>query len=373
MEQVNFSNVSTILSQYRVAIDDNMAATIERHVNDVWVRNALAYHLGWLDEKFQPNANREQAAGKKIRPTLALLCFQSALQNEQQLSTIDANFDLALTLGASLELLHNYSLIHDDIEDEDKLRRGRTTLWAAFGSAKAINVGDCLHALAFCTLSQLQECGLDSARVNSLLTTLMRCSVKLTLGQQADLSFEDQLTVTSDDYLKMIAAKTAALIKASTYCGALLALGSSHQNEHKLALYAEFGQHLGMAFQLWDDLLGIWGQTKKTGKLSGSDIRRRKKSLPIIYTFDQTAPLTRTALVRLYQDSAPISPEQEHFIRTALNECGAREYVYAQTESYKQCALSALDELARSAELPEENIYLSQLRKVTLYMTERNH
>lgn len=368
---------AAILNQYRDAVDRRMESAIVHFANDSWMRNALAYHLGWLDSSFEPEYDRTTAGGKRIRPALAMLCFESASSRfggGGGVTYTGASYSDALTMGAALELFHNYSLIHDDIEDQDVLRRGRETLWALFGQAKAINAGDCLHALAFSCLGQLADSPLNAAVINQLLTTLMRCSVHLTLGQHADLSFEEELLVSTDRYLKMVRGKTAALLSTATYSGAVLALGLDPRFRDTLEAYAQLGYQLGMAFQIWDDGLGIWGVTGKTGKLSGSDIRRRKKSLPILYALEETTGQTRETLIDIYAHTTdPVTPEQEWFVKEALDSVDAKQHVYSQAEHYKQQAINTLTKLAGSPRMVANDPYFSQLREIVLFMTERSH
>lgn len=368
------TDIGAILGQHREAVDRAMEAAVNRFVDDRSMRDALSYHLGWLNANFEPETDRAAAGGKRVRPALALLCFQSALVGVGGMAYTRATQEDAFTLAAALELFHNYSLIHDDIEDQDRLRRGRETLWTLIGEAKAINAGDCLHALSFATLSQLAERGLDLAALSHLLAVMTRCSVQLTLGQNADLGFEDELLISTERYIKMITGKTAALLSTSAYTGALLALGTVKENRARLEAYGQLGYQLGLAFQIWDDGLGIWGVTGKTGKLSGSDIRRRKKSLPILYALENVTGETRDALVRLYtHTTVPVTPEQEFFVKCVLDDVGAKGYVHAQAEKYKQGALAILDELAAASGYAQENPYLEMLRAVVLYMTERAH
>lgn len=371
-------DLASILNQYRDTVDRRMETAIVDFAADSWMRNALSYHLGWLDASFEPEYDPAAAGGKRIRPTLALLSFESARSNGEaarhHASPTGAGFSDAVTLASALELFHNYSLIHDDIEDQDRLRRGRETLWSLFGQAKAINVGDCLHALSLSCLGQLNESPIDPIVVNQLLTTLMRCSVHLTLGQHADISFEEELLVSPDRYMKMIKGKTAALLSTATYSGALLALGTDPRYQETLDHYAQLGYQLGMAFQIWDDGLGIWGVTGKTGKLSGSDIRRRKKSLPILYALEQTTGQTRETLIDIYSHTTDsVTPEQEWFVKGALDSVNAKQHVHAQAEYYKQQALNTLAKLAGSQTGVADDSYFSQLREIILFMTERAH
>jgi len=226
----------------------------------------MAYHMGWLGEGAGP-----QAQGKRVRPLLVLLSFGAVHQAEP-------DWAAALPAAAAVELLHNFSLIHDDIQDNSPLRRGRPTLWQKWGIAQAINAGDAMFTLAFNVLLDLSttrspEIGIDAQQI--LQTTCMA----LTQGQYLDISFESRTTVTMEQYWAMIGGKTAALLAACTELGALIGGAAPTRR----AAFKEFGRSLGLAFQVQDDILGIWGNEEQTGKSAASDLAAGKKSLPVIF------------------------------------------------------------------------------------------
>jgi geranylgeranyl diphosphate synthase type I len=363
--------IMTTLGRYAEAVSREIAAELEIEL-DEWMRNAISYHFGWVDEQFRPVSGGN--SGKKLRPTMALLAYQGALESQQTGAGVKADLRPALPVAAAIEMVHNYSLVHDDIEDDDRFRHGRPTLWALWGKPKAINVGDCLDMLAFRCVLRSAERGLDAARTLKLTRTITETSVKLTLGQHADISFEDDLNVTPEMYIRMISGKTAALISCSTYCGALAALDPAQPgNAEKLAKYALFGQQIGLGFQVRDDILGIWGLAADTGKPSGSDIRRRKKSLPVIFALSNAAPAQREQLLELYRSSAPVTPEQEQFVMEALAECGARQFAQEQANNFKQTALQALAAAAGGEAAIANNPPLLQLRDLCTFLVERDY
>ena len=239
----------------------------------------MHYHMGWADESLRPRA---LAAGKRIRPLLCLLACEAVGGNPVE----------ALPAAAAIEILHNFSLVHDDIEDGDETRRHRPTLWALWGVPQAINVGDGMFALAFAALLRSAETGSargthspasGNGRALAALDLFSRICIDLTEGQHLDMSFEDREDVTVDEYLLMIAGKTAALIAGSTSLGALFGGAPKQETE----CLHRFGYNMGMAFQIQDDILGIWGDPEVTGKPAGNDILRRKKSLPLLYSLEQ--------------------------------------------------------------------------------------
>lgn len=275
----------------------------------------LHYHLGWADEKFQP---AQTDAGKRIRPTLTLLCCEAS----------GGEWRSALPAAAAVELLHNFSLIHDDIEDGDPLRRGRPTLWKMWGEAQAINAGDALYTLAHMALNGLNDCGVPAERVLAARQRFDHACLVLTQGQYLDMGFEERAGVTEAEYLRMIEGKTAALIAAACGLGVLVC-GSD-----RVLHYEMFGRELGLAFQIQDDLLGIWGDPEVTGKPAGNDLRHHKKSLPVAYGLERSEGLRR-----LYNQS-------EVDVAAAMAELdrvGARQYAEQLAAQQHRQALQALE------------------------------
>jgi geranylgeranyl diphosphate synthase type I len=220
-----------------------------------------SYHLGWSDTEGRPATG---SGGKAVRPALALLSAEAA----------GAPAATGLPGAVAVELVHNFSLLHDDLMDGDLERRHRRTVWAVWGPSSAILTGDALLVLA-------NEALLDSGSPHAgaaalLLSTATRDLIR---GQVQDLAFERRNDVTLAECLDMAAGKTAALMSASAAIGAVLA-GAGPQ---PVGALAAFGSHLGIAFQLVDDVLGIWGDPEITGKPIYSDLRSRKKTLPVTY------------------------------------------------------------------------------------------
>jgi geranylgeranyl diphosphate synthase type I len=368
--EVDRRAVSEIVARYGEPVAREMAAVIDEEIDGKALHAALGYHLGWRDADLLPlGPSGAPGSGKKLRPALAILCYQSARASRHPGG--DVPMAPVLPLAAALELLHNYSLAHDDIEDGDRYRRGRPALWSLCGMPRAINAGDCLHALAFRSLCRLRG-RLDDERWGDVWASVAQTSVRLTLGQDDDLCFEADGGVTLSEYLHMIAGKTAALIRCATFCGALVALEASVPGrEEVLSTYARFGEALGLAFQIRDDILGIWGVEAETGKSSGSDIRRRKKTLPVVYALLHAHRSARVRLRALYGPAGPATIEgsEEDLVRDALEACGAREFAEAQAAGHSRVALEALDILA--AGMAPGNHYLMELRQVASYLANR--
>jgi geranylgeranyl diphosphate synthase type I len=263
-------------------------------------RDMLAFHMGW-----QTNTRRNSHAGKRIRPLLSLLVCAS----------VGGRWRQAMPAAAALELLHNFSLVHDDIEDNSPTRRGRPTLWRRSGVPLAINAGDALFTIANqAALNLLQD--YEPPTVATVLGIIQQACLDLTKGQFLDLYNQEKGRLTVEGYWQMIGGKTAALLAASTQVGALLG-GASPKTVYE---FRKFGQHLGLAFQVEDDILGIWGEEHKTGKSAATDLKEGKLSLPVVYGISR-----RGAFARLWRD-APHRRNNAIRLRKLLEQDGGLEY-----------------------------------------------
>ncbi len=300
----------------------------------------MHYHMGWVDHKFE---RLSAQSGKRIRPLLCLSVTQAA----------GGEWPTAVPGAASIELLHNFTLIHDDIQDASPTRRGRATLWKIWGANQAINSGDAMFALAHIAMSRLLEQGVPGETVVTCLRRLDETCVVLTIGQYADMSFENQTAVTVDEYLSMIDGKTAALLAYSAELGARVAGCQTDVINH----YAAFGRDLGLAFQVRDDILGIWGDESLIGKSAATDIVTRKKSLPVLFGLSQSAELRE-----LYTQDASDELFVKHVIQI-LDNVKAREFAKNYEERHAQ---SALDHLAAAGAQGEAGEALYQLSDMLL-------
>ncbi|MGH2524219.1 MAG: polyprenyl synthetase family protein, partial [Anaerolineales bacterium] len=267
----------------------------------------LEYHLGWdADAHRQASGSQLASSGKRLRPLLCLLSCAAA----------GGEWERALPMAAGLELLHNFSLIHDDIQDGSPLRRGRPTVWRKWGQAQAINAGDALFTLAHLAPHGLPQRGLDPGLTLRALAMFDHTCLVLTQGQFLDMTFEQRPRVGVGEYLAMIEAKTAALIAASTGLGALLAGADEDRRAH----FEQYGRSLGLAFQIQDDLLGIWGDPAVTGKSAANDLEKRKKSLPVVYGLEHSEDFARAY-------AGPHTPEASVLeMAQTLETLGARDY-----------------------------------------------
>lgn len=280
----------------------------------------MRYHMGWVDAGFTPC---QASTGKRVRPVLCLLCCEACGGDWKQ----------ALPAGAAIEIMHNFTLVHDDIEDRDKTRRGRPTVWALWGDAHGINVGDAMYALSNLALLLLAERGVPASTVVAACCLFNITQLALTGGQYLDIGFENRDDVLVEDYLAMIEGKTAALAACSCQMGALIANAPEAQCES----LREFGRHLGMTFQMRDDILGIWGDPTLTGKPAGADIARRKKSLPILYGLERNEELR--VLLRQDELSAPDVGRATEL----LEQAGSRVYTEQLAQEHHSKALAALE------------------------------
>jgi geranylgeranyl diphosphate synthase, type I len=297
----------------------------------------IRYPLGWVDEHGKPYAG---TTGKRIRPMLLLLCAEAA----------EGDWRQALPAAAAVEILHNFSLVHDDIQDDSPTRHNRPTVWAIWGRANAINAGDALFALAYASLSLLTDSGVSPDIAVQVWRIFNRTNQELTRGQHLDMRFEKQLEVTTDEYISMISGKSAALIAACAQMGALIGSGNAETAQH----FYEYGLNLGIAFQIRDDILGIWGDPTVTGKSAATDILSRKKSLPVLFGLAQSPSLDALYLHEPF-GNAEVSAAVD-----ILNEVGAQGYAQESETRYYRAALDALERANPQGEAAEGLMALTE-------------
>jgi geranylgeranyl diphosphate synthase type I len=305
------------VSELLEAVEIELKAAVEELDRDAGgeMVEMIRYHLGWRDEPARK--------GKRLRPLLGLLSCQAAGGDWQQ----------ALPMACAIELIHNFTLIHDDIEDQSDTRRGRITIWKRWGIAQAINTGDAVLILAHLSCQRLRQSGVPAGTVLDVQRALDEACLRLTVGQYQDLAFEDRADISESTYLEMVEGKTAALIAAGTQSGALVAGADAAIVE----AFREFGHHLGLAFQIQDDILGIWGSPEVTGKPAGDDLRSRKKTLPILYGMH-----TSGAFVSLWGTRDPGEAEIRGMTET-LERIGGLSYAENMAQSHMEIALASLD------------------------------
>jgi geranylgeranyl diphosphate synthase type I len=319
-------------------------------------RNRLVagYQLGFWNADGAPE-NPSTGRGKCLRPTLALLSARAA----------GAAPEAGVPAAVAVELAHNFSLLHDDVMDHDTERRHRATAWMVFGIGPAILAGDALINLAYQALAATVDGGSAVRRLSGDLDRLIT-------GQAADLDFERRdLTgpdaVDIDECLRMAADKTAALLSCSCALGALVCGAPAELT----AGLARFGAHLGLAFQLVDDLLGIWGEPARTGKPVGSDVRTRKKSVPVVYAAGSVTA-AGDAFAELYRLPRPLTGDDVALAARLIEASGARDWTRRQAEREAAAARTELRELKlRGLTLPDD--VHDELAEMASFSTERDY
>lgn len=282
-------------------------------------RRVSEYHFGWIHADGSPAGT----SGKALRPALALLSAQVAGGGDDP---------LAVTAAAAVELTHNFSLLHDDLMDGDTARRHRPTAWTVFGRSAALLAGDALLTMALVIL--LESTSPQAAPVARLLSGAVR---DLIAGQAADLDFEQRMDVTVEECQRMAEGKTAALLSCSASIGAL-SVGAPPETVQRLRA---FGHELGMAFQLIDDILGIWGDPEVTGKPVLSDLRARKKTAPVVHALTSDCPEAGRLRALLTAQEA-LTDEQLHEAAEVLRAVGSEEWTRAECGRRLDAAMGEL-------------------------------
>jgi geranylgeranyl diphosphate synthase, type I len=307
-------------------VDALLAHVLEENGLPLGLGTMITYHVGWSDDggKILAESKRTQFGGKKMR---AVLC---AFACEAAGGTIAASIPAA----AAIELIQNFSLVHDDIEDGDRERRHRPTVWVNWGVPQAINTGSAMQALVNAAVLHTPA---EPDTVLDLLRALTGAMVEMTAGQHLDIAFQGRDDVTVEEYSDMASRKTGALIEAAAYSGARLAT----TNPKALNAWRAFGRSFGQAFQAQDDLLGVVGDPKLTGKPVGNDIRARKKALPLVFACTNSTPDDRRILSTCLAED-PVSDSAVECITGVMERSGAIAATSAIVEERTTAALTAL-------------------------------
>ena len=319
----------TMFARYRDRVEQELFRSVPSG-EDAALYTLLRYHLGWVDRHGTP-AKVPISQGKALRPTLCLFACEA----------LGGDLIWALPTAASLELIHNFSLIHDDIQDRDLERRHQPTVWSIWGMPKALVAGDALQSVgdaALINISRLDVAPETTLHVSRLLTNSY---LEMIQGQCLDVAFESSTTIGTQDYLHMIACKTGALIRTGLEIGASLAT----DDPATLAAFSRFGGSLGLVFQMRDDYLGIWGDRHFTGKPEASDIRRRKKSYPVVFALERAEGRSRDDLLQIYSQEE-LDEEDVYRVQAILEDVGAREHTQSLAETTAQEALAALENIS---------------------------
>lgn len=303
------------------------------------LQEMMAYHMGWEKDG--------GSHGKRIRPLLVLLTTGACRGKVED----------AFPAAIAIEYLHNFTLIHDDIEDNASIRHGRKTLWEKWGLAQGINAGDALFSIAQLAMLGLEQTCSQSTALQAVREFNRTC-LHLTRGQYLDIAFESSRIITEEAYLAMIRGKTAALISLAARLGGLIA----HQEDIISEMLAQFGESLGMAFQIQDDYLGVWGDPQITGKSAASDLITKKKSLPVIFGLQNSEEFKNIWEIE------GISNENIEISVNLLISCGAQNYTKTQAEGFTNQAFSILEGL-----FPQRNPYSNALNDLTELLLHRQY
>ncbi len=323
--------------EYRSGIG---AALREALSGDDSVYDLLRYYMGWVDTEGNATSGTE---GKYLRPTLCLFACEAVGGSRAQ----------AMPAATGLELIHNFSLIHDDIQDGDETRHHRKTLWAIWGVPKALIAGNVLRIVADAVLGGLQSNRVPSRRVLLVISRMTQAYLEMIEGQYLDISFEGQREVGLNRYLDMIARKTGALIRCSFTIGALI--GSQDVNDADA--FTESGRALGFIFQVRDDILGIWGDERSMGKPVGADIRRKKNSFPVVYAMAQAEGADKRHLLSIY-DKDEITDTDVEDVLHIMDGLNVREHAHALAVEHGEVAVGALAsvEMQKQARADYQNL-----------------
>lgn len=316
--------LSEAIARYLPAVEDAMRCILSPP-SDEFKRfyGMMRYHQGWLDEALQPQAG---ASGKRVRPVLCLLCCQA----------VGGQYETATSLAAAIELMHSFTLVHDDIEDRSETRRHRRTVWALWGEAHGVNVGDAIFAAAHLGLYQLST-KVQPALALELAAAFDDTCLRLCEGQYLDMDFEGRREVSVSEYMTMIERKTAALMALAAWSGAR----AGGADERRAEAFRGLGLELGLAFQIQDDLLGVWGDEHETGKSTSTDIASAKKTLPYILALETLpAPLAQE-LTGLYSLSER-GPAEVQRARELIELSRARERCEQAAQEHHGAALEHL-------------------------------
>ncbi len=337
----------SILARFRDIVDVEIRRSLQNRPG-LPLYEMIGYHLG-LD---QAGAETPSATGKRVRAALCCLASEA----------VGGRVETVAPAAAAVELVHSFTLVHDDVADQDATRRGRPAVWCRWGIAHAIIAGDALFSLANVVATRLGAHGVSADQTAAVLEELNEATLRLCEGQQMDISHEGRADITVEDYRAMIERKTAGLFGAACAIGARVGGGSQNHME----AFRRFGRDLGLAFQIRDDVLGIWGEATELGKPVGSDLQRNKRSLPIVHALRAADEAEgRELRARL---SAGVSNEEEaRRIATQMQELGSRDLCEQMAREYLARGIQALDDIGLR-EGPAED-----LRILATYLVERTH
>lgn len=327
------TEVLNIFEKYTPLID-NEIKTLLAGQDKLLMYDMMSYFFGYIDDDL---SEAREYGGKRFRPGLALLC-----------ADFYGKMDDVMGAATAIEIFHNFTLIHDDIEDNDPIRRGRPTVWKKWGISHAINTGDAQLILAF------RELNLSYADKPELLTKIYSFLSEIfqgvAEGQFMDFNLAESALggadATVEQYLEMIKRKSAVLVAASAKIAGIIA----GVPESELENLWNYGLNLGFAYQLNDDLASIWGKAGSTGKVEAKDLEERKKTLPIIYLYGKLNENAKKRFATLYGKTGQLTHDEISEIKSLLDEKDADEYVWIEIQKYLKASEEAVNKLNISTE-----------------------
>jgi geranylgeranyl diphosphate synthase, type I len=331
-----------VIARVREPIQQALRAAVAG-IEDNRMRLIASYQLGWCDRDGSPVP---YSGGKGLRPTLAVVSAEAG----------NARIDDGLAGAVAVELVHNFSLLHDDVMDRDLERHHRPTGWAVFGEGQAILAGNAMLTRALEVLAD------DGERGRRALPTMLAATQRLISGQSDDLHFEGATAITVEDVLNMEAGKTAALLACAASIGALAAGAPADT----VSALRGFGHQLGMAFQLVDDILGITGDPGVTGKSASSDVRAGKRSVPVVAALDAGTDASRR-LADLLAGGAPSTDEDVALATKLIEEAGGIDWAAREADAHLDRALQHLEALAAPQDVVADLVALAR------YVVARDH
>ena len=358
MKNTKLPLLPAMIARYRSGLEAELRAAmphmnggVEADGQPIEFYRMLHYHMGWADEVGNL-LSVPTSRGKAIRPTLCLLSCEA----------LSGEWTKALPAAAALEFIHNFSLIHDDIQDGDLERRHQPTVWALWGQPQALVAGNAMRALADIAVSGLTSRGLSDEKALRASYLLTKGYLDMTRGQCLDLHFEGSLDIRLESYLNMIACKTGVLIRYGMEVGA--SIGS--EEETFVRAFARCGNYLGLAFQIRDDVLGTWGDEATTGKAVGNDILRKKKSFPIVYALEVAGDAAKRQLVDVYSKGA-LEDQDVQVVLTILDDLKALDYAQGVT---REKAGLAVQEVRR---VPLPSWAHQEIEELVEFLTARQY
>jgi len=289
-----------------------------------------------------------EGGGKRLRATLPWLVAKAVGDTHSGL----------LDVGAAIEIIHNFTLVHDDIMDDDDVRRGRPAVHVEYDLPTAINAGDAMLAIAFEAMAVAE--GIEPELLPFLVKRIGRMVRKCSEGQQLDIEFEDREVVSEEEYIEMIHGKTAAMFLTCAEVGSHLA----GADEDIIQCMHDWGLALGLCFQLMDDLIDVLSDSDTLGKPSGSDVAQGKRTMMVIHALRQPASHAKDDLLAVLGKGDNVTAEQVARGHQALHDLGSIEYAKAKAEAYHRKAHDCLDRIS-------ENPALRALRELTDYQLNR--